>query len=94
MYTASQRHRAHDPITSVQAAQKAEHFAGSHIERIYRSLTELGPQTAKELQQTTGLAVVQIDRRLPEMKKLGMAEVAQHDGKDLIRSGYRVWSVI
>lgn len=84
--------RAHDPLTSVLAAEAASAFSGPHCERILTALGN-GPATAHELQARTGLTVVQIDRRLPELFRYGKARVVQVNGEDLIRDGYRVWEV-
>lgn len=85
--------RAHDPITSVMAAEASSAFSGPHCERILTALAQ-GPGTAQELMDRTGLSVVQIDRRLPELFRNGNAQVVQVDGKDLIRCGYRVWEAL
>lgn len=82
--------RAHDPLTSVLAAEAVGAFSGPHCERILAALAQ-GPGTADELMDRTGLTVVQIDRRLPELFRNGKAQVVQVDGEDLIRDGYRVW---
>ncbi len=82
--------RAHDPITSVMAAEAASAFSGPHCERILAALKQ-GAATAQEIMGHTGLTVVQIDRRLPELFRNGNARVVQFNGEDLIRDGYRVW---
>lgn len=82
--------RAHDPLTSVMAAEAASAFSGPHCERILAALKQ-GEGTAQELMDRTGLTVVQIDRRLPELFRNGYARVVQFNGEDLIRDGYRVW---
>lgn len=84
--------RAHDPITSVLAAEAAGAFSGPHCERILAAL-ELGPATAHELMSLTDLSVVQIDRRLPELLRNAKAQVVQVNGEDLIRAGARVWEL-
>lgn len=85
--------RAHDPITSVAAAEAASAFSGFHCDRILAALKQ-GPGTAQELMDRTGLTVVQIDRRLPELFRNGKASVVQVDGEDLIQDGYRVWEAV
>jgi predicted ArsR family transcriptional regulator len=84
------RARFFDPDTSKQAADKAAVFAGSHIQRIQAALAD-DSMTAKEISRATGLTVVQIDRRLPELERQGLAEVVRVDGVELSRGGYRVW---
>ena len=88
--TATHLVRAHDPLSSVMAAEAASAFSGPHCERLLLALAQ-GPGTADELMDRTGLTVVQIDRRLPELFRNGKAQVVQVDGEDLIRDGYRVW---
>lgn len=83
--------RAHDPLTSVLAAENAAHFAGKHRERICAALQDLGMATAAEIGMTTGLSVEQVARRLPELRRGNRAEVVQIEGADLMRDGYRVW---
>jgi len=40
----------------------------------------------------TGLTVVQIDRRLPDLKASGLARVVKlDDGAVMVRNGARVW---
>jgi hypothetical protein len=84
------RARRSDPATSHQAAARASHFSESHAGRIHVALMA-GPQTAHELAERTGLTVVQIDRRLPELQRMGMAAVVIRDGATVTRGGFRVW---
>lgn len=83
--------RASDPISSVLAAERAIKFAGNHCDRILADLKRRGQATPHEMQCTTGLTVVQIDRRLPDLQKAGKARVVQRGGIDLMRGGARVW---
>lgn len=85
--------RAHDPLTSVMAAERAQEFAGSHCDRIKAALTRHDCMTAAEIARATGLTVVQVDRRLPELERSGIASVVQFQGEDLIRGSYRVWEL-
>lgn len=86
--------RAADPLTSVEAAERAALFAGKQRVRIMGALKIFGQSTAGELQSYTGLTVVQLDRRLPELREAGLARVAQRNGEDLMRNGYRVWEAV
>ena len=91
---ASTRARRTDPATSKQAAQNASRFAESHAGRILTALKLHGPMTAHDL-HITGLTVVQIDRRLPELAKAGLARVKKlDDGADMVRDGFRVWEAV
>jgi hypothetical protein len=86
--------RSNDPQTSKDAAARAVQFAKSHAGRIHLAL--IGKQlTAHELESLTGLSVVQIDRRLPDLKKAGLARVCKlNDGADMVRDGFRVWEAV
>ncbi len=87
--------RASDPDTSKAAARRAAQFATSHAGRILLALQQHGPRTAHELNLLIGLTVVQIDRRLPDLKAMGLAQVKKlDDGADLVRSGCRVWEAV
>ena len=87
------RARATDPMSSIQAADNAALFAGAHKERILAALDMLVTGTAHEIASATGLSVVQVDRRLPEMKRDGVARVLEVAGQDVIRGGFRVWAL-
>lgn len=78
--------RRTDPQTSHDAANRAEKFAASHAGRILAALKEHGPGTPAALSGHTGLTVVQIDRRLPELRAIGLAWPTGE-----ILGGYRVW---
>ena len=84
--------RAHDPITSIEAAERASAFAGTHRERIMRALRRPGyTLSSKEIAELAGLTVVQVDRRLTEIQRAGQAMVVVVDGNEVTRDGYRVW---
>jgi hypothetical protein len=89
---AHQRARATDPETSHAAAARAGLFAKGHASRILAALHELGSATAHEIAAATGLTVVQIDRRLPELERAGKARVLTMAAHPLVRDGYRVWT--
>lgn len=86
------RVRAHDPITSVEAAEESLKFSKTQCGRILAALERLGNAGADELATATGLTVVQVDRRLPELKRDKLAHVLQLNGEDVRRDGYRVWA--
>jgi hypothetical protein len=88
------RARSSDPATSHIAADKAQKFASTHAGRILAALKE-GPRSAKGLSAMTGLTIVQIDRRLPELERAGLAEpVKFDDGRCFTFGGYRVWKAV
>ena len=105
-YAAAPLARSTDPATSHMAASRTACFAVTHRDRICSALRaaektyKAGTRdhwgaTAKELSEITGLTVVQIDRRLPELERDNLVTVsATHDAKDLIRDGFRVWEAV
>lgn len=82
--------RRTDPATSHQAAARAARFAESHAGRILSALQD-GPATAHNLSERTGLTVVQIDRRLPELAAAGKARVMMWGPLPVTLDGFRVW---
>lgn len=86
--------RASDPLSSALAAEASSKFSGNHCDRILAALSNGLQATAHELQESTGLTVVQIDRRLPELSRYGKSRVVQRDGNDLVRNGARVWEAV
>lgn len=86
--------RARDPLSSVLAAERVPNFANGHYARILAALANGRQATPHEMQAPTGLTVVQIDRRLPELLRYGKARVVQIDGQDLMRRGARVWEAV
>lgn len=83
------RARAHDPGTSVAAADAAAAFAGSHKERILSALGEYELSTW-QIAKRAGLTVVQVDRRIVELEREQQLEVMRADGREIERDGYRV----
>lgn len=88
------RVRAHDPVSSIGAAERSMDFSNTHKGRIQAALTRLGTATAHEIGEACGLSVVQTDRRLPELLRDGVAEVLQLAGEDVMRNGFRVWRLV
>lgn len=88
---------ATDPLSSVLAAEGAPEFAGNHYERILAAIARVGRgqlgATAAEIGEACGLSVVQVDRRMHELKKAGRVTLLQYDGGDLMRNGYRCWAL-
>lgn len=83
------RARRSDPLTSHQAAKRSAHFAESHAGRILAVLDLHGPMSAYHIGNDCGLSVVQVDRRLPELQRLGLARPT-----GAVVSGCRVWEVV
>lgn len=87
------RARRTDPTTSHQAAARAAYFADSHKDRIAKAMRWLAsmnqPATADRIATASGLTVVQIDRRLPEMERADLVEVY---GEPI--GGFRCWRLL
>lgn len=89
----ARRARRTDPETSHTAARNAERFAASHAGRILEALRQ-GAATAHELSILTGLTVVQIDRRLPELQAKKLAQPKGYPVGYVLRGGFRVWEAV
>lgn len=89
------RTRAHDPGTSVAAAERAALFAGKHSERILAAMARHEVMTARTIADATGLTVVQVCRRLPELKRAGRIKAQQvqtaQGPEDLEIDGFTAW---
>lgn len=90
--------RASGPASSVRAAEHVHRFAPSQCDRILSAIgrvtvNRLGA-TAAEIGEACGLTVVQVARRLPELRRAGKTVVLQHDCGDLMRNGYRCWALV
>lgn len=83
------RARATDPATSHMAADRSRHFSEGHAAKILRAIKHVPGQTAAYYSQMTGLAVVQIDRRLPEMERKGLIRTT-----GAIYNGFRAWEAV
>ena len=67
--------RTTDPRTSHDAAERSERFTESHKRRILEALQASRKEmTAGEIGAACGLTVVQVDRRMDELKKAGKVE--------------------
>ncbi len=82
------RARNSDPVTSHEAAARAESFVAGHEAKILGALHEAGfiGMTAKEIADKTGLIDVQVNRRLSAM---GERKVIRRNGAR--RGGCMVW---
>lgn len=62
-----------DPTTSQAAARRAAEFAASHAGRILEALRAHGPMTADEIARVVELLAHQVNKRLPELERAGLA---------------------
>lgn len=88
------RARRSDLATSHQAAAAAAEFSASHKQRILTALKVYGARSVRELEMLIGLSVVQIERRIAEMRRKGLIQVATDNGAALVRGGCTVWSTV
>ena len=86
------RARRTDPESSHIAAANAAQFAGTHAQRILAALDVISTGTAHEIAEAAGLTVVQVDRRLCELERVGKVRFLTMPGRPLIRDGSRVWA--
>ena len=94
IYETYHRARKTDPATSHAAAARAGEFAAGHASRILAALQDNGPSTADEIAHATGLTVVQVDRRLPEMQRSGIAAPTGETRLSASRVPQRVWKAL
>ncbi len=86
--------RTHDPKTSKDAAKAfTKPKRVSHAQAILKAIEENGAMGADGISRKTGLTVVQIDRRLPELAEDGHLEVQKLMGLEVVHNGYRVWQL-
>lgn len=86
--------RRTDPVSSHIAAGMVHQFQGKHLERILSALSFAGQATPAQIGQLTGLTVVQVDRRLPELQRQKRVRVVKSGTSDLVRDGFRVWELV
>jgi predicted ArsR family transcriptional regulator len=65
--------RNSDPATSHMAAERVREFAPTHRGDILRVLSLKGPMTVDQIAYEAGLPSQAVNKRLPELQRLGMA---------------------
>jgi DNA-binding transcriptional ArsR family regulator len=89
--------RATDPLSSVLAAERVPEFAPNQYERILAAMktvaTSHSGATPAEIGEQAGLTMVQVDRRMKELRDSGLVYVVQRDGGDLMRNRMRCWAL-
>lgn len=88
--------RRRDPSTSHAAAKAAERFQASHAGRILEAIRDgfSDGMNADLIAESTGLTVVQVDRRTVELQRKGLIRVRQVNGRDVVWNGMRVWELV
>lgn len=80
------RARRSDPKSSHLALVRASKFQASHANMILGGLRRHGPATAHELEPLIGLTVVQIDRRIAELRRAGLVRHYASQGMPVTRT--------
>lgn len=90
--------RATDPLSSVLAAERVPEFAPNQYERILAAMKNVATlhsgATPAEIGEEAGLTMVQVDRRMKELRDSGFVFVVQRDGGDLMRNRMRCWALV
>jgi predicted Rossmann fold nucleotide-binding protein DprA/Smf involved in DNA uptake len=68
------RARRDDPPTSKVAATRTKEFDANHFGRIMLALRAGGPKTFHEIATWAGMDGQQINKRLPELERMGAVE--------------------
>lgn len=66
--------RRSDPVTSHLAAARVGEFSSAHCQLICDALSECGPMTCDEIAGHTGLLGHQVNKRVTDLQRKGMAE--------------------
>lgn len=80
------RARRSDPKSSHLALVRAAKVQQSHANIILGGLRKHGPSTAHELEPRIGLTVVQIDRRIAELRRAGLVRHYVSQGMPVTRT--------
>jgi DNA-binding MarR family transcriptional regulator len=86
--------RKTDPQSSHDAAQESAKFRKTQAQRIIMYVMGTGAistWSASDIADATGLTIVQVCRRLPELAAQGLIERVQENGADVIIDGFTVW---
>jgi predicted ArsR family transcriptional regulator len=86
--------RRSDPETSHVAARRTREFAGGHIATILACLHEHGPQTVDQIAGRTRLNSQQVNKRLPDMEKAGLAAPTGFTRLSASGRPERVWGCV
>lgn len=79
--------RTTDPAVSHAAAARAKRWIPTHEEQILGVMWR--PIIASEIAKCTGLTVVQVDRRMPELQAAGKVRLTGRE-----RDGFREWEPV
>jgi predicted transcriptional regulator len=85
------RVRAHDPVTSFEAAESIKESVSQHHQVILNCLIKYGPLGKDGISMCTNLDSNQVARRLNEMKVLGLIELTGKTVKSNSGRNEREW---
>lgn len=86
--------RNSDPITSHLAAARVHEFALSHQEQIVSCLIEFGPMTCDEISNRIGMFSHQINKRVVELERKGLARPTGETRTSASGRQSRVWGAL
>jgi len=89
--TGLMRARATDPLTSHEAADRVDEFAGAHQERVLQALRLLGFAGAEQIGELVGMPAYAVRKRLSELQRDGLADVTGETRKTASGRSERVW---
>lgn len=83
--------RASDPFTSHEAAERVREFAAGHCAMILQSLIDHGPMICDEIARHTGLLSHQINKRVTDLERQGLASTTGETRSSDSGRQARVW---
>jgi hypothetical protein len=86
--------RTADPLTSKMAAKRVRDFAGSHFDIIHATLVAWGPMTVDQIAERCPLRSQQVNKRLDQMRKKGLAATTGKLGLSDAGNPCRIWRAL
>ncbi len=94
MFPEFPRVRAHDPLTSFEAAESIKESVSQHHQEILNCLIKHGPLGKDGIAARTNLDGNQVARRLNEMKILGLIQLTGNTVKSNSGRNEREWQCL
>ena len=94
MFPEFPRVRAHDPLTSFEAAESIKESVSHHHQEILNCLIKHGPLGKDGIAARTNLDGNQVARRLNEMKILGLIQLTGNTVKSNSNRNEREWQCL
>lgn len=86
--------RRTDPSTSHQAAARVDEFSPSHREQVLSALRRFGRAGAEQIAAATKLDAYSVRKRLPELRREGLAECTDDERTTASGRQEKVWRAI